>query len=216
MIKPPTDRTRLRRLPKRGHYDKDTIYGILDAGMIGHIGYVIDGQPFVTPTIYWREGNSVYWHGSWASRMLRQQAAGTPVCLTVSHLDGIVLARSGFHHSVNYRSVMLLGTPEEVEGSAKKLAHMRVFVDRLFPGRWDELRAVSTKELKATKVMRMEIDEASAKIRTGPPADDEQDYELPIWAGVLPLRTVVGAPEACPRLQQGIARPGYLNAFKLG
>ncbi len=201
MTKPPTDRTRLRRLPKRGHYNKGTICGILDAGMIGHIGYVIDGQPFLTPTIYWREGNRVYWHGSWASRMLRQQAAGTPVCLTVSHFDGIVLARSGFHHSVNYRSVMLLGTPDEVEGSAKKLAHMRVFVDRLFPGRWNELRAVSTKELKATKVMGMEIDEASAKIRTGPPADDEQDYELAIWAGVLPLRTVVGAPEPCPRLQ---------------
>ncbi len=211
-----TERTRLRRLHERGHFDRATVHAILDAGMICHVGYVVDGAPYVTPTIYWREGDMVYWHGSSASRMLRHQAAGAPVCLTVSLIDSIVLARSGFHHSVNYRSVMVFGAAREVVDAQAKERHLEIFMERLFPGRWAEIRAVEDQELKATTLLGMAIEEASAKVRTGPPVDDEPDYALPIWAGILPLETVAGAPVPCPRLAETTAEPAYVRAYKPG
>jgi hypothetical protein len=214
--KSPTERTRLRRIHERGRFDKETIHAILDAGLLCHVGYVVDGAPFVTPTLYWREGDRVYWHGSSASRMLRHQAGGVPVCLTVSHLDGIVLARSGFHHSINYRSVMLFGGAHQVRGAADKERHLRTFMERLYPGRWDELRPLNAREIKATKVLGMDIDEASAKVRAGPPIDDEEDYALPIWAGVVPVRTVIGKPVPDPRLMAGVAEPDNLKLLELG
>ncbi|MGH6934034.1 MAG: pyridoxamine 5'-phosphate oxidase family protein [Dongiaceae bacterium] len=203
----PSPRVRVRRLSKRGYYDRATLYGVLDAGFICHAGYVIDGQPYVTPTAYWREGDQLYWHGSSASRMLRAQTPGIPVCITVTHLDGLVVARSGFHHSINYRSAILFGESEKVEDKAEKEAAMTAFVERIYPGRWRTLRPVTVQELKATSVLRMTIDEAAAKIRTGPPVDDEEDYALPIWAGVINLSTVAGKIEPDQRLSAGIPIP---------
>jgi hypothetical protein len=169
----------------------------------------------VTPTIYWREGDRVYWHGSSASRMLRQ-SAGAEVCLTVTHLDGLVLARSAFHHSANYRAVMLFGTAEKVEDPEAITRHLQTFVDGLFPGRWDALRAMNAQELKATTLLSLRIDEGSAKVRVGPPKDDEEDYALPIWAGVLPLEVATGQPIPDPRNQAGLTPPAHLAGFKLG
>jgi nitroimidazol reductase NimA-like FMN-containing flavoprotein (pyridoxamine 5'-phosphate oxidase superfamily) len=206
-----TARSKLKRLPKRGHYDFDTVAAILDAGFLCHVGYVVDGAPLVTPTAYWREGRRVYWHGSHASRMLNTAAAGVPVCLTVAHVDGLVMARSAFHFSINYRSVMLMGTANVVRDAEHKRAAMREFVNRIGAGRWDDLRPVTHKELKATTVLWMDIDEGSAKVRTGPPIDDEEDYALPIWAGVVPIRMVAGAPMSDPRLASGIAAPDSLS-----
>jgi nitroimidazol reductase NimA-like FMN-containing flavoprotein (pyridoxamine 5'-phosphate oxidase superfamily) len=200
----------VRRLPKRGHYDRETVHAVLDAGVICHVGYVIDGQPYVTPTCHWRHGDRLYWHGSSASRMLRHLKQGVPVCVTVTHLDGFVLARSGFHHSINYRSVMALGRARPVPDEAK-LEALRDFVDRLFPGRWDELRPPTGQEIKATTVLWMDLDEVSAKIRTGPPVDDEEDYALPVWAGVLPVSSWRGMPEPDPRLAPDTVLPGYLR-----
>jgi len=210
---PPTARTRLRRLHERGRHDSDSIHAVLDAGLLCHIGYVVDGGPVVTPTLHWREGERVYWHGSAASRMVRHLAEGHPLCLTVSHFDGMVMARSAFHHSVNYRSAMLFGTARAITDPEAKTRHLKAFMERWFPGRWDELRSIHAQELKATTVLSMAIDEASTKMRAGPPKDDEEDYALPIWAGVLPLNTVVGEPEPCPRLAEGVAAPAYLRAF---
>jgi nitroimidazol reductase NimA-like FMN-containing flavoprotein (pyridoxamine 5'-phosphate oxidase superfamily) len=214
----PTDRSKVKRLHERGHYDRETVHAILDAGLIAHIGYVIPdgsngGQPFVTPTAYWRDGDRLYWHGSAASRMLRAQAKGIPVCLTVTHLDGLVLARSGFHHSINYRSVMAFGTAEIVEDPAEKIAHLNRFVDRVMPGRNPTLRPIDPQEAKATSLLRMEIEEASAKIRVGPPKDDEPDYALDCWAGVIPIAQVIGAAEADPKLKPGVAWPEHLRLF---
>ena len=211
----PTRRTRIRRLPKRAHYDRETVHAILDAGAMCHVGYVIDGEPYVTPTAYWRKGERVYWHGSSASRMLRTIAAGSPVCLTVTHLDGLVMARSAFHHSVNYRSVMVFGTAHVVTDRNAKLAALEDFVERLYPGRWAELRPVNEQELKATTVLGMDLSEASAKIRTGPPVDDEEDYALPIWAGVVPVTLAVGAPIDDARNLPGVKRPGNLGSIRL-
>jgi hypothetical protein len=206
----PTPRTRIRRLPKRASYDHAAVHAVLDAGVLCHVGYVIDGQPYVTPTLYWRHGQRLYWHGSSASRMLRHLKDGVRVCVTVSHLDGLVLARSGFHSSVNYRSVMALGTarlvPEE-----DKAGVLEDFVERLLPGRWPELRPVTRQELKATTVLWMELQEVSAKIRTGMPIDDAEDYELPVWAGVVPLAAQIGAPQPDPRLDPGTPLPAYLQ-----
>ncbi len=195
----PSARSKVKRLPKRGHYDRATVYAVLDAGFICHVGYAIDGQPYVTPTAYWREGDAVYWHGSSASRMLRALETGADCCLTVTHLDGLVLARSAFHHSLNFRSAMLFGRAHKVEQPADKLARLEAFVERLYSGRWQELRPVNAKELKATTVLGMHLEEASAKIRSGGPVDDEADYALPVWAGVIPVRNVTGAPEGDAR-----------------
>jgi uncharacterized protein len=210
-----TARTRVRRLPKRGYYDRDTVHAVLDAGVLCHVGYVIDEQPYVTPTCHWRHGDRLYWHGSSASRMLRHLKQGVPACVTVTHLDGFVLARSGFHHSVNYRSVMALGRARLVPDEAK-LEALEGFVERLFPGRWGELRPPTGQELKATTVLWLDLDEVSAKVRTGPPIDDEEDYALPVWAGVLPVSSVRGMPEPDPRLDPGIALPDYLRRGAAG
>lgn len=204
----PSRRTRVKRLPKRAHYDAQTVHAVLDAGLVCHVGYVIDDQPFVTPTAHWRVGSRVYWHGSSASRMLRAlQGPGVPACLTVTHLDGLVLARSGFHHSMNYRSVMALGVARTVEGAAEKEAALAGFVERLAPGRWVRLRPVTAQELKATTVLWMELDEASAKVRTGPPVDDEEDYGWPVWAGVVPVGQRLEPPLPDARLQPGVTVP---------
>ncbi len=211
----PTKRSRIKRLPKRAHYDRATVHAILDAGAMCHVGYVIDGEPYVTPTAYWRKREHVYWHGSSASRMLRTIAAGSPVCLTVTHLDGLVMARSAFHHSVNYRSVMVFGNATVVTDRDAKLAALEDFVERLYPGRWAELRPVNEQELKATTVLGMDLSEASAKIRTGPPVDDEEDYALPIWAGVVPVTIATGAPIDDARNLPGVARPGNLGSIRL-
>jgi uncharacterized protein len=199
----PTARTKVRRLPKRARYDRDSLHAILDAGFVCHIGYVIDGQPYVTPTAYWREGDAVYWHGSSKSRMLQALEKRPSICLTVMHLDALVVARSGFHKSVNYRSAMLFGKPYKVADAEEKLAKMERFVERLYPGRWPQLRPVTQQELKAMSVFGLHIEEAVAKVRTGPPIDDEEDYALPIWAGLVPVRQVLGAPEDDGRLAPG-------------
>lgn len=212
----PTARSRVKRLPKRGHYDRQTVHSILDAGLVCHVGYIIDGQPYVTPTGYWREGDSLYWHGSSASRMLRSQTAGLPVCLTVTHLDGLVMARAAFHQSMNYRSVMCFGTARKVEDAADKLAALQAFVERVAPGRWETLRPVTAQEVKATTVMTMQIEEASAKIRTGSPIDDEPDYALPIWAGVVTVRNLVGQLIDDPRLPPGTQPAEHLARFAPG
>ncbi len=215
MISPSTDRVRLRRQHGRGAYDKTTIHTILDAMPMCSVGYVFDGRAYVTPTFQWREGDHVYWHGSSASRMLRAVEAAE-VCLTVAVLDGLVVARSGFHHSVNYRSAMLLGNARQVVDRDDKEARLKTFVDGLFPERWDALRPATAQELRATVVMTMPIDEASAKIRTGPPVDDEEDYVLPIWAGVIPVRLQVLDPVPDPRNIAGIEPPDHVVSRRLG
>jgi nitroimidazol reductase NimA-like FMN-containing flavoprotein (pyridoxamine 5'-phosphate oxidase superfamily) len=209
-----TEKTRLRRLHQRGHFDRETINGILDAQPMCSVGYVIDGQPYVTPTFQWREGNRVYWHGSSASRALRK-SKDADVCLTVSILDGFVLARSGMHHSANTRSVMLFGRAEKVEDPTEKLAKLRAFVNGLFPGRYDTLRPDHEQDLKATMVLGMDIAEGSAKIRTGEPSDDEEDYALPIWAGVIPVTTHIGTPIPDSRILDGVAMPDHVKNFRL-
>lgn len=213
--KTPTDRSRLRRMYERGGYDASTIYPILDATPMCTVAYVIDGKPYATPTIQWREGDHVYWHGSSASRMLKK-SSGHQVCLTVAITDGFVMARSGMHHSVNYRSAMLFGEAHKVEDADEKEAKMKTFVDGLWPGRWDMLRPVTSQELKATCILGMKIDEAASKVRTGPPADDEEDYTLPIWAGVLPVRSEFLAPVADPRNLEGVELPDHLRDFTFG
>lgn len=188
-----TAKSKVRRKPDRASYDRETIYRILDSGVICHVGYVIDGEPFVTPTAYWREGNRLFWHGAAASRMLRSQANGAPVCVTVSHLDGLVLGRSGLSHSILYRSVMAFGHTSLVNGLQAKRRAMDGFIDRLYAGRTQEIRPIHAKELDAIIVMSMTIDEVSAKIRAGGVVEkDEQDYESPAWAGVISIRSAIG------------------------
>lgn len=212
----PTQRSKVKRLHERGHYDEATVFSILDAGMLAHIGYIIDGQPYVTPTAYWRRGRHLYWHGSAASRMLREQVKEIPVCVTVSLLDGLVMARSGFHHSINYRAVMAFGKAHIIDDPKAKEAELDFFIERMFPGRNATLRAIDKQELKGTTVIGMEIEEASAKIRVGPPKDDEPDYDLDIWAGVVPIRQVVGALEADPKLKAGVGVPPHMQRFSEG
>lgn len=209
-------RNKVVRRPQRGFYDKATVHGILDAAMVAHIAYVMDGQPFCTPTGFWREGEHLYWHGSSASRMIRFQSPGVPVCVTVTHLDAIVLARSGFHHSVNYRSVLAFGTARLVEGEAEKRRAMDGFVDRFFPGRSATLRPPTTQEIKATSFVVMEIEQASAKIRDVHVSDDEEDYALPIYAALYPVKQVLGAPEECPRQHPGLEVPDGLHGYTEG
>ena len=209
-----TDKSRLRRLHQRGHFDRATINSILDAQPMCSVGYVIDGSPFVTPTLQWREGNHVYWHGSSASRALRN-ARDAQVCLSVAILDGFVLARSGMHHSVNSRSVTLFGKAVRIEDPQEKLEKLGRFVNGLFPGRYESLRPDHAQDLKATMVLGMEISEGSAKVRTGGPVDDEEDYDLPIWAGVIPVQTTVGAPIPDPRNIAGVSVPEHVSDFRL-
>lgn len=212
----PTERSRVKRLHERGRYDEESVYAILDAGFLAHIGYVIDGQPYVTPTAYWRRGRHLYWHGSSASRMLRAQAKDIPVCVTVSLLDGLVMARSGFHHSINYRAVMAFGRARIIEDAAEKEAELDYFIERVAPGRLATLRPVEKQELKGTTLIGMEIEEASAKSRSGMPKDDEEDYALDVWAGLVPIRQVVGALETDPKLKAGIAVPPHMQRFAEG
>ena len=201
---PTSPRTRVRRLPKRGAYDRDTVNAILDETFFCHLGFVHEDQPFVIPTLHGRDGDTVYVHGSAASRALRTLGGGVPVCLTATLVDGLVLARSAFHHSANYRSAMILGTATLVEQTAAKLRALEIVSDHVVPGRWDEVRLPNRKELKATTVLALPIDEYSAKIRTGPPGDDEEDYALDVWAGVVPLALRAGTPDADPLLRAGI------------
>ena len=207
----PTERTRLRRLPKRGAFETDTIYAILDEGFVCHIAFVVEGQPFAIPTGYARRGDEIYIHGSAASRMLRTLGDGVEMCLTVTLVDGLVLARSAFHHSMNYRSVVVLGKARLVTDDGEKREALRGFTDHIVPGRWPDLRPVTDQELKATTVLALPIREASAKVRTGPPIDDEEDYDWPIWAGVVPLYTRTGEPVADERV-----RPDVTPTFGVG
>jgi nitroimidazol reductase NimA-like FMN-containing flavoprotein (pyridoxamine 5'-phosphate oxidase superfamily) len=209
-------RNRVVRRPARGKYDKATVYDILDSALVCHIAYVIDGQPYCTPTSFWREGDHLYWHGSSASRMLRSQAAGLPVCLTVTHTDAIVLARCGFNHSINYRSVMAYGTARVIEDAAEKAAAMDSFIDRFFPGRSKLIRPPTEKEVKATTFVGMAIEQASGKIRTEPVHDDEEDYAVPAWTALLPIRTVLGEPEECPRQMEGVTKPAEMSDWVAG
>ncbi len=211
----PSQRVRVKRVHQRGAYDAQTIHAILDATPLAHVGYMIDDQPFVTPTLQWREGDRVYWHGSSASRALRSSEA-CRVCLTVTLMDGFVMARSAFHHSVNYRSAMILGTAQKIADPGEKELRLKTFVEGLFPGRWETLRPVTAKEIKATTVLSMPIDEASAKIRTGPPVDDEEDYALPIWSGVIPVINQLLAPEPDPRNLDGLMPPEHVTGMSLG
>lgn len=205
----PTGRTRVVREPQRGVYDRETIFKILDEGMVCHIGFSPDGQPFVIPTLYARVGDAIYFHGSAASRMLRGVEGGTNVCLTVTLTDGIVLARSVFNHSMNYRSVVALGKATLVEAPQEKLEALRAFTEKILPGRWKDARQPNEKELKATSILRLPLSEVSAKVRIGPPEDDEPDYALPVWAGVIPLRVVASAPIRDEKCDLGIPLPSY-------
>ena len=209
----PTPRTTLRRLPARGHFDRATVNAILDEALVCHVGFVSDGQPFVIPTIHARVGDHVFVHGSAASRMLKTLQGGVPVCLTVTLVDGLVLARSAFHHSMNYRSVVVLGDATAVTEEGEKWDALHAIVEHVASGRWSEVREPSPKELAGTLVLRLPIEEASAKVRTGPPLDDEEDYALECWAGVLPLRLTPGAPVPDPRMPEGRPLPASVTGY---
>ncbi len=209
----PTKRTKVQRLPDRGSYDRETVFSILDEGFVCHVGFVVDGQPFVIPTNYGRVEETLYLHGSSASRMLRTIAEDVQVCVTVTLVDGLVLARSAFHHSVNYRSVVILGRAKPVEDAEEKMRALEAFTDHVVPGRWKDIRHPTELELKATSVLALPLEEVSAKVRVGPPKDDEADYTLPIWAGVLPLPVVAAPPISDPRLIAGLAPPAYLRRY---
>lgn len=212
-IFPPTERTRVVREPHRGHYDRETIYKILDEGLVCHVGFANEGQPFVIPTLFARVGDAIYFHGSAASRMLRGAAAGVPVCVTVTLVDGLVLARSVFNHSMNYRSVVALGQAVLVEGADEKLRALHAFTEKIVPGRWNDARRPTEKELKATSVLRLPLTEVSAKVRSGPVIDDEEDYALPIWAGVVPLGLQAAAPIRDERCDPAIPVPPYAARY---
>jgi uncharacterized protein len=209
----PTARTRVVREADRAVYDRESVYRILDEGFLCHVGFVVDGQPFVIPTSYGRKGDCLYIHGSAASRMLRQIRDGVSVCVTVTLLDGLVLARSIFNHSMNYRSVVVLGKGTLVEDTAEKLRALRVLSEHILPGRWDEARQPNERELKATSVLRVPIGEFSAKVRSGPPIDDEEDYSFPTWAGVVPLEIKAGSPINDPRLDPAREVPAYAKNY---
>jgi nitroimidazol reductase NimA-like FMN-containing flavoprotein (pyridoxamine 5'-phosphate oxidase superfamily) len=209
-----TDKTRVRRLPKRGNYDRETINAILDEAFICHVGFVVEGQPYVIPTGFARVGEQVYIHGSSASRMLRSLSAGIDVCVTVTLVDGLVLARSAFHHSINYRSVVILGNAEPVSDAEEKYKALEALTEHIVPGRWPDVRWPNDLELKATTVLKLPIQEASAKIRAGGPVDDEEDYELDVWAGVLPLRTVPGCAESDALATRAIEVPDYVSNYR--
>src|SRR5258706_9547201 len=209
----PTPRTRLIREHERGGYDRETVYKILDAGFICHVGFVQNGQPFVIPTSYGRKGDSLFIHGSAASRMLRNVKEGIPVCITVTLLDGLVLARSIFNHSMNYRSVVVLGKAMLVDDPAEKIEALRLLSEHIIPGRWADSRQPNERELKATSILRVPIVEFSAKVRKGPVVDDEEDYSFPTWAGVVPLEMVAGEPVDDARLLPGQMAPRYARNY---
>jgi nitroimidazol reductase NimA-like FMN-containing flavoprotein (pyridoxamine 5'-phosphate oxidase superfamily) len=209
-----TKRTEVHRLPTRGAYDRETIHAILDEGLICHVGFVFEGSPFVIPTGYGRDGDRLLIHGSSASRMLRALSAGAEACITVTLMDGLVLARSAFHHSMNYRSVVVLGKGTMVEEPEAKMEALRLITERLVPGRWDEVRWPTAQEMKATTVLEFSIGESSAKVRVGPPKDDEEDYGMQVWAGVLPLALSTGNPVPDERNLPGVEVPGYVREYK--
>lgn len=208
-----TDRTTVKRLPQRGNYDRETVNAILDEAFICHVGFAVDGQPYVIPTGFARVESDLYIHGSAASRMLRSIAEGIDVCVTITLIDGLVLARSAFHHSMNYRSVVILGKAEMVTDKDEKNKALEAFTEHVIPGRWAEVRWPTELELKATTVLRVPINEASAKVRTGPPIDDEEDYAMNVWAGVLPLSMIPAQPIPDERVDQRIKTPKYVTNY---
>jgi uncharacterized protein len=211
----PTARTRVKRLPKRASYDREAIYSILDTALVCHVGFALAGQPYVIPTLHVRIADRLYIHGSAASRMLGAAAEGTPLAVTVTHIDGLVLARAAFHHSVNYRSAVILGSATLVSDPAEKLAVMKGLIDHVAPGRWDHIRHPYDKELAATSVLSIPIVEASAKLRSGDPLDDEADYALPVWAGQIPIATKTMAPVADARLAASTPVPAHVAEYRL-
>lgn len=213
MSNAPSDRTRVRRLPKRGAYDKESIHAILDEGVVCHVGFVSDGHPFVMPMTYARDGERLLLHGSRASRALKAIAGGTDVCVTVTHNDGFVLARSAFHHSMNYRSVVVLGRGRAIEDPEAKLEAFRRYFDVLIPGRWDDVRPPNQVEMDQTLMVEIPLDEASAKARTGMPSDEEEDYALDTWAGLIPMSTAIHAPVPDDQLRDGIDTPDYATTY---
>jgi uncharacterized protein len=209
-----TDRTKLKRLPKRGNFDRETVNKILDEAIICHVGFTVENQTFVIPTGFARSGENLLIHGSAASRMMRNLSEGIDVCVTVTLIDGLVLARSAFHHSMNYRSVVIFGRAELIEDETEKYKALRLFTEHIIPHRWHEIREPNAKELKGTTVLRLPITEASAKIRTGDPVDDAEDHELNIWAGVIPLKLTAGKPIDDALLNEGISAPEYALNYK--
>ena len=209
----PTARTRVKRIPDRGKYDRETVFSILDEALVCHVGFAVDGQPFVIPTLFARLDDHLYLHGSAASRMLRTLAGGVQVCVTVTLIDGLVLARSAFHHSMNYRSVVVLGQAKLVEGREEKLKALNAFTEHVARGRWNDVRQPNDSELKQTMVLALPLEEVSAKVRTGGPKDEKEDYDLPIWAGVLPLPVVPGAPIPDPLLRFALEAPPYVTHY---
>lgn len=210
-----TKRTELRRIPDRGSRERETVNQILDAGFLAHVGFCVAGQPFVIPTLYGRDGEKLYLHGSSASRMLRELEAGIMACVTVTLVDGLVLARSAFDHSMNYRSVVAFGKAREIADAEQRIRSLRVISEHLIVGRWKEVREPSEKELKATTVLEFSIEEASSKVRSGPPLDDENDYGLPVWAGVLPLEIRSGPPVPDAKLIEGVDVPDYVRSYDM-
>jgi nitroimidazol reductase NimA-like FMN-containing flavoprotein (pyridoxamine 5'-phosphate oxidase superfamily) len=208
-----TERTRLKRLPQRGSYDREVVYRILDEGFVCHVGFDFGGQPFVIPTAYGRVGDKLYIHGSAASRTVRSVGGGIPVCVTVTLVDGLVLARSAFHHSINYRSVVILGAATMVEAAEEKKTALRAFTEHVVPGRWDDVREPNEQELKGTSVLALPLVEVSAKVRVGPPKDDEEDIAIPVWAGELPLGITAGSPVDDPELSAGLRPPIYVTRY---
>ncbi len=213
-IIPPNEHTRVVREAHRGAYDRETIYKILDEGFVCHVGFAVDGQPFVIPTLFARVGEAIYFHGSAASRMLRNASEGIPVCITVTLTDGFVLARSVFNHSMNYRSVVALGKAVLVDTPEEKLEALRAFTEKVIAGRWNDARQPSEKEVKATSILRLPLTEVSAKIRSGPVEDDAPDYALPIWAGVIPLHLTPGTPIRDERCDPSIPTPAYAADYR--
>ncbi len=209
----PTERTRVVREPHRGSFDRDTIYKILDEGFVCHVGFTMDGQPYVIPTMFARVGDAIYFHGSAASRMLRGLSGGLAVCVTVTLIDGLVLARSVFNHSMNYRSVVALGTATLVSEAEEKIVALRAFTEKILPGRWGDARQPNEKELKATSILRLALSEVSAKMRAGDVQDDEEDYALPVWAGVLPIRLAASEPIRDGRCDAKLAVPASVANF---
>ncbi len=212
---PPSGRTRVKRYHWLADYDRETVRAILDSVPLCHVGYIYDGKPYATPTLQWRDGDIVYWHGSSASRMLKA-VQGADVCLTVTALDGLVVARSAYNFNVNFRSVMILGQARQVTDENEKLRALRRLIDRFVPGHWDALRPITAQELKATSVASMPLEEASAKVRTGHPVDEEGDYSFPVWAGTIPVVQTVLPPTPDPRNLEGVTMPGTLNNLSVG